>query len=63
MEEKRKQENKEPIAYNQISDLWSGFKEENLTYMAIKRMNDNSSFPVDENYQFGDPQLAIKPSR
>ena len=57
--ERRKKQNKEPIVYNQISDYWTGFKEENLTHMTTKRLNDNSSFPIDENYiPSNDPQLT-----
>ena len=46
-----------PIQYN-FTDAWDGFKQENLTAMAVQKMMDNSDFPEEENYNpSNDPQL------
>ena len=48
---------KEPVKFS-LTDAWDGFKEENLTAMAVQKMLDNSDFPEEENYNPSqDPQL------
>ena len=50
-------EKKEPVQFS-LTDAWDGFKEENLTAMAVQKMLDNSDFPEEENYNPSqDPQL------
>ena len=50
-------EQKEPIQFS-LTDAWDGFKDENLTAMAVQKMLDNSDFPEEENYNPSqDPQL------
>ncbi|MGB1713613.1 MAG: hypothetical protein ACPHEO_04330, partial [Flavobacteriaceae bacterium] len=47
----------EPVKFS-ITDAWDGFKEENLPYLAYQKLNDNSDFPPEENYNpSSDPQL------
>jgi hypothetical protein len=51
------QKEQKPIQYN-FTDAWDGFKQENLTAMAVQKMMDNSDFPEEENYNpSNDPQL------
>jgi hypothetical protein len=51
------QKEEKPIQYN-FTDAWDGFKQENLTAMAVQKMMDNSDFPEEENYNpSNDPQL------
>ena len=48
---------KEPVKFS-LTDAWDGFKQENLTAMAVQKMLDNSDFPEEENYNPSqDPQL------
>jgi len=48
---------KEPIQFS-LTDAWDGFKDENLTAMAVQKMLDNSDFPEEKNYNPSqDPQL------
>ena len=48
---------KEPVQFS-LTDAWDGFKDENLTAMAVQKMLDNSDFPEEENYNPSqDPQL------
>ena len=50
-------EKKEPVQFS-LTDAWDGFKEENLTAMAVQKMLDNSDFLEEENYNPSqDPQL------
>ena len=50
-------EKKEPVQFS-LTDAWDGFKDENLTAMAVQKMLDNSDFPEEENYNPSqDPQL------
>ncbi len=46
-----------PVEYN-VSDFGTGFKDENLPYMAIEYLTNNQDFPADENYNpKQDPQI------
>jgi hypothetical protein len=50
-------EKKEPVQFS-LTDAWDGFKDENLTAMAVQKMLNNSDFPEEENYNPSqDPQL------
>ena len=47
----------EPVKFS-LTDAWDGFKQENLTAIAVQKMLDNSDFPEEENYNPSqDPQL------
>jgi len=55
--EKKRAENNKVVDYS-VTDWWDGFKEENLPMLIYQKMNDDSSFPAEENYvPSQDPQL------
>ena len=56
IEEKKAQNNK--VVDYSVTDWWDGFKEENLPMLLYQKMNDDSDFPAEENYNPSqDPQL------
>ncbi|BAQ87739.1 putative internal virion protein [uncultured Mediterranean phage uvMED] len=55
--ERKKAENNKIVDYS-VTDWWDGFKEENLPMLLYQKMNDDSDFPAEENYNPSqDPQL------
>ena len=55
--ERKKAENNKVVDYS-VTDWWDGFKEENLPMLLYQKMNDDSDFPAEENYNpSSDPQL------
>ena len=55
--ERKKAENNKVVDYS-VTDWWDGFKEENLPMLLYQKMNDDSDFPAEENYNPSqDPQL------
>ena len=55
--ERKKAENNKIVDYS-VTDWWDGFKEENLPMLLYQKMNDDSDFPAEENYNpSSDPQL------